>query len=126
MPGLFFYFDEQVAVFAGPAACIPFLLFSGFFVNLSAIPSYMSWIAWISYMRYSFEGSMVAIYGYNRPPLSCSQLFCPFTDPSKFLEQFDMANSSYFSPFLGLIVCFLVIRLAGYFVLSLKLRQIRS
>lgn len=69
---------------------------------------------------------MVAIYGYNRPPLTCLQPHCPFTDPSKFLEQFDMAKSSYAGPFLGLIVFFVVIRLAGYFVLSLKLRHIRA
>ena len=117
---------KQVAVFAGPALCIPFLLFSGFFVNLTAIPSYMSWITWISYMRYSLEGSMVSIYGYNRPPLSCSKTFCPFTDASQFLEQLDMANSSYFWSLFGLFACFFVIRLTGYFVLYFKLRHLRA
>lgn len=117
---------KQVAVFAGPALCIPFLLFSGFFVNFSAIPSYMSWITWISYMRYSFEGSMVSIYGYNRPPLSCSLAYCHFRYSSKFMEHFDLAESCYLWPLIGLLTCFIVIRLAAYFVLRFKLRHVRA
>lgn len=40
--------DIQMAVFAGPAIVCPFVLFSGFFVNLNAIPVYMRWIADVS------------------------------------------------------------------------------
>lgn len=119
-------FSIQVAVFVAPAVAIPFLLFSGFFVNLNAIPAYMSWISYISFMRYGFEGSMLAIYGYDRPPLVCSQPYCHFRYSQKFLQQFDLADNSYVWSIVGLLVTFLIIRLAGYFVLRFKLRHVRS
>lgn len=114
-----------MAVFLAPAATIPFLLFSGFFVNLSAIPVYMQPISYISFMRYAFEGSLLAIYGFNRLQLNCSQPYCHFKFPAKFLEQFDMDKSLYVSSLLSLVSFFFIIRLGGYFVLKCKLRHLR-
>ena len=119
-------FNIQVAVFVAPACAIPFLLFSGFFVNLNAIPPYMSWIADISFFRYAFEGSMLAIYGNDRPPLTCSQPYCHYRYADKFLEQFDLGQSSYYLSVVGLLVFFVLIRVAGYVVLRFKLRHVRS
>jgi len=115
----------QVAVFLAPAATIPFLLFAGFFVNISAIPVYMRWMSYLSFMRYSFEGSLVAIYGLERAPLTCSQPYCHFRFPGKFLEQFDMADSLYLCSILSLLLCFLLVRMAAFFVLKWKLSRIR-
>lgn len=118
-------FSIQVAVFVAPACTIPFLLFSGFFVNLNSIPVYMRWIADVSFFRYGFAGSMLSIYGYDRPPLTCSQPYCHFRYADKFLEQFDFAQSSYYLSVVGLLVFFFVVRVAGYIVLRFKLRHVR-
>ncbi|XP_045029361.1 ATP-binding cassette sub-family G member 1 isoform X2 [Daphnia magna] len=118
-------FSIQVAVFVAPASTIPFLLFSGFFVNLNSIPIYMSWIADVSFFRYAFAGSMLSIYGGERAPLTCSQPYCHFRYAQKFLEQFDLAQSSYYLSVVGLLVFFFVIRVAGYVVLRFKLRHVR-
>jgi len=114
--------DVQIAVFVAPAVTIPFLLFSGFFVNLDAIPSYMGWISYVSFMRYSFEGSMLAIYAFERDNLACSQPYCHYKFASKILEQFNMQDSLFMCSILSLLVCFFVIRLAAYFVLRWKIR----
>ncbi|XP_046639058.1 ATP-binding cassette sub-family G member 1-like [Daphnia pulicaria] len=119
-------FSIQVAVFVAPACAIPFLLFSGFFVNLNSIPPYMSWIADVSFFRYAFQGSMVATYGFDRPPLTCSQAYCHFRYAQKFLEQFDLGQSSYYMSVVGLLIFFILIRVAGYVVLRFKLRHVRN
>jgi len=63
-------FSIQVAVLAAPGYySIP--AFSGFFINVNTFPPYMIWITYISFMRYGFERSMLAIYGYDRATLVC-------------------------------------------------------
>lgn len=116
-------FDIQSAAFLAPVCAIPFLLFGGFFINLSAIPSYLSWLTYVSFFRYGFEGSMLSIYDYNRPPLNCSQPYCHYRLPDKLLEKYDMADSSYYLCIVGMLVNFVVLRLAGYVFLRLKLKS---
>lgn len=118
-------FDIQSAAFLAPVCAIPFLLFSGFFINFNSIPSYLSWMSYLSFFRYGFEASMLSIYDNDRPPLNCSQPYCHYRSPSKLLEKFDMAESSYSLCVVGMLVYFVVLRLAGYVFLRLKLKTNR-
>ncbi|KAL7638768.1 UNVERIFIED_CONTAM: hypothetical protein RMT77_010301 [Armadillidium vulgare] len=115
----------ESAVFLGPITTIPILLFSGFFVTFSTIPIYLRWITYISYVRYSFEGSLLAIYGYDRSNLHCSEAYCHFKSPRKFLEEMDIGQMTYWMDFLALFVFFILLRLIGYFVLRWKLKAER-
>ncbi|XP_046451679.1 ATP-binding cassette subfamily G member 4-like isoform X2 [Daphnia pulex] len=125
--GLFFgaVFSIDVATFIAPIATIPFLLLSGFFVHLNHIPSYLSWLTYFSVLRYGFEGSMLSVYDNNRTSLACSDSFCHFRYPQKFLQYFGFAQSSYYFNVVGLLIMFLLIRVAGYFALRYKLRHVR-
>jgi ABC-type transport system involved in multi-copper enzyme maturation permease subunit len=56
----------QVALQAGPAVVLPFMLFGGFFVNLSSIPVYFQWISYISFFRYGYEAVSIVLWrGYK-------------------------------------------------------------
>ena len=67
---------------------------------------------------------MLAIYN-DRPPLECSQPYCYFRSPAKFLESFAMEQSSYLICIIGMLAYFFVLRFAGYFLLRSKLKTIR-
>jgi len=125
--GLFFgaIFSIDVATFTAPIATIPFLLLSGFFVHFNHIPSYLSWLTYFSLLRYGFEGSVLSVYDNNRTRLACSDSYCHFRYPQKFLQYFGFAQSSYYLNVVGLLIMFLVIRVAGYFALRYKLRHVR-
>jgi hypothetical protein len=64
--GAIFMEDASAAVFLGPITCIPLMLFAGFFVRISTIPSYFKPMTYISYLRYSFEAYIAILYGYDR------------------------------------------------------------
>lgn len=68
------FYCIQNGVFLAPVMSVPFLLFSGFFVSFNAIPVYLRWITYLSYIRYGFEGTALATYSFNRPNLQCHQV----------------------------------------------------
>jgi hypothetical protein len=125
--GLFFgtAFSIDVASFFAATSTVPLFLLSGFFVTFDSIPSYINWLTYFSFARYGFEGSMLSVYGYDRPPLNCSESYCHFRFPEKFLEQFDLTQSSYSLSVVGLFINYIIIRTAGYFALRYKLRHVR-
>ncbi|KAE8747496.1 ABC transporter subfamily G member 04, partial [Frankliniella occidentalis] len=111
--------------FIGPVSSVPMLLFSGFFVNFNTIPPYLQWLSYLSYVRYGFEGAMVAVYGYGRKKLSCSEPYCHYRSPTKFLQAMDMADAYFWVDMVALLVFFVVLRFITYFILRLKLRSTR-
>lgn len=115
----------EAGVFLGPVSTIPTILFSGFFVNFDTIPGYLQWVTWISYVRYAFEGAMISIYGMDRDKLECSEMYCHFRSPKKFLEEMSMDKSEYWLDATALIVIFIVLRFIAYFVLRWKIYSIR-
>ncbi|XP_030745778.1 ATP-binding cassette sub-family G member 4 [Sitophilus oryzae] len=120
-------FNIESGVFLGPISTIPMVLFSGFFANLDDIPYYLKWLPYISYVKYSFEGSMVAIYGLNRPKLQCTVDYCHFKYPTAFLNQMSMKGdmTTYFIDIAVLGGLFVFLRIVAYFVLRIKLFQNR-
>jgi len=117
--------DVATAVYLGPITVIPILLFSGFFVSLKNIPVYMQWLSYVAYVRYGFEGTMQAIYGFEREKLTCGQAYCHFKYPIKFLEELALENATYWVDIVVLFGFFILLRFVGYFVLKFKLHMDR-
>jgi len=115
----------QNGVFLAPVMSVPFLLFSGFFVSFDAIPVYLRWITYLSYIRYGFEGTALATYGFNRAKLQCFVSYCHFKSPQITLEELDMVNSSYLIDVIALMGIFVFLRVAAYMFLKWKLKTNR-
>ncbi|XP_055330898.1 ATP-binding cassette sub-family G member 1-like [Paramacrobiotus metropolitanus] len=127
----------ESAVFLGPVTAIPILLFSGFFVSLKIIPQYLQWLSYMSYVRYSFEGSMLAVYGFNRSTICDSKLSaealleggvdpCYFREASDFLNEMGINNhDQWWLDFIVLCFFFVILRLIAYFVLRWKVKSYR-
>jgi len=117
--------NVQNGVFLAPVMSVPFLLFSGFFVSFDAIPIYLRWITYLSYIRYGFEGTALATYGFNREKLKCYQTYCHFKNPQTTLEELDMLNSDFRIDIAALIIIFFVLRISAFLFLRWKLRSTR-
>ncbi|XP_065206688.1 ATP-binding cassette subfamily G member 4-like isoform X2 [Planococcus citri] len=117
--------NVQNGVFLAPVMSVPFLLFSGFFVSFDAIPVYLRWITYLSYIRYGFEGTAIATYGYNRTKLNCFQEYCHFRNPTTTLKELDMVDAKFELDIIALIIIFLVLRIAAFIFLRWKLISVR-
>ncbi|XP_075225139.1 ATP-binding cassette subfamily G member 4 isoform X2 [Lycorma delicatula] len=117
--------NVQNGVFLAPVMSVPFLLFSGFFVSFDAIPVYLRWITYLSYIRYGFEGTALATYSFHREKLQCFQTYCHFKDPNTTLEELDMQNASFNLDIGALVVIFFFLRISAFLFLRWKLMSSR-
>ncbi|XP_011704186.1 PREDICTED: ATP-binding cassette sub-family G member 4 isoform X1 [Wasmannia auropunctata] len=117
--------NVQNGVFLAPVMSVPFLLFSGFFVSFDAIPVYLRWITYLSYIRYGFEGTALTIYGYGREKLKCFQVYCHFKNPETTLEELDMLDADFTLDTLALLLIFVILRIAAYLFLRWKIKTAR-
>ncbi|XP_022912479.1 ATP-binding cassette sub-family G member 4-like [Onthophagus taurus] len=116
-------FNIEAGVFLGPITTIPMVLFSGFFAKLGDIPPYLSWLSYVTYVRYSFEGTMIAIYGLDREKLECNEMYCHFKYPKKFLGEMAMNDdlNTYLIDLAALAGFFVIVRVFAYFSLRVKI-----
>lgn len=101
------------------------LIFSGFFIRFNELIALFQPFTYLSYFRYGFEGSVRAIYGYNRTNLECSQIYCYYQRTDKFLQHMDMTNDTYFMDICGLLIWIVLLQICLYYVLKIKMCRIR-
>ncbi|XP_065078452.1 ATP-binding cassette sub-family G member 1-like [Ochlerotatus camptorhynchus] len=114
----------ELSVFCVPCSVIPMLIFCGFFVRFREMFSFLIPFTYLGYFRYAFEGSMQAIYGFDRENIPCEK-FCYFGKVSKFLESFDMEENNFTVDVVGLLTWIVVLHVALYGSLALRLKRNR-
>lgn len=116
--------DVQKGVYLASVTSIPTLLFCGYFITMSTIPSYLQWLSYCSYARYTFQSIMLGLYSMDRPLLHCNKTSCPFVDPKEILEELDMQGDIVID-YSALLGFFLFFRLATYLVLKFRTMNIQ-
>ncbi|EFN86037.1 ATP-binding cassette sub-family G member 4 [Harpegnathos saltator] len=113
----------QNSVIFGPFVILPFMIFSGFFVHLNDAHPYLQWLFHTSFLKYGFEGVMIAIYGYNRAKLKCSADYCHFAIPEKLLTEVDMKHADYWFNMSVLIMLYIALDIAAYITLKIRVKK---
>ncbi|KYN45489.1 ATP-binding cassette sub-family G member 1 [Atta colombica] len=82
-------------MFLIPICSLPLLLFSGFFLKLNEMPTYLQPISFLSFFRFAYEGIMQAIY-LDRPKLPCSEAYCHLRSSNKILSLMGMPTMPFY------------------------------
>jgi len=75
--------------------------------------------------RYSFEGVLQALYGFDRENLNCARddpRECLLMEPKVILKQFDVENGMFYLDVVLLVVFFFVFRFCSFLVLKWKVK----
>lgn len=115
--------DMQLGTFIVPCLAIPMLIFSGFFIKFKELSTIFKPLTYFSYFRYGFEGSIQAVYGFNRTSLHCSEVYCYYKHPKKFLDDIGMSDSNYYADIFGLVGWVIGLQIILYIALWVKLKR---
>ncbi|KAJ3643839.1 hypothetical protein Zmor_026525 [Zophobas morio] len=109
-----------VALSVGPSLIIPFMLFGGFFLNISSIPVYLQWVSYLSWFRYG-NGALLINQWLNVTEIECpdENTACP-KDGSVVLETLNFQTSDFTLYVVMLGVLIVGFRLVAYFALLAK------
>ncbi|KAF7379979.1 hypothetical protein HZH68_016927 [Vespula germanica] len=110
----------QNGVIFGPLIILPFTIFSGFFVHLTDAHPYLHWLFHISFLKYGFEGTMMTIYGYDRPKMHCSDVYCHFAMPKQLMIAVGMKQVDYWFCMTVLIILYIALDTVAYIILRIE------
>ncbi|KAM8717318.1 hypothetical protein ACLKA7_004079 [Drosophila subpalustris] len=118
-------FSLNLGAILGPFFICPFLQFSGFFLQEKDAPYYLRWLFDVSFLKYSLDGSMLAIFGNDRPPLECNEMYCHLKRPKHILKALDMERANYQLAFFFLLGLLIMLRILAFYIMSFRLRLFR-
>ena len=116
--------DAAVGVTLIPVTLIPTLIFSGFFVNLAALPNWLSWIQYISFFKYAFRAAV--INEFTDLKFTCTEseriqtvdgYTCRINNGEEVITELGFDNWALYKDFLILLAFFFGIRILNFIAL---------
>lgn len=114
--------NVKFSLILGSFFICPFVLFSNFFVQMKDTNPAWHWIFETSYIKHAFEGSMQAIFGFNRDKLNCDDEYCHYRWPNKFMESVGVFDE-YSNVILKLIAFVFIFRIIAFIIMSYRLKH---
>ncbi|CAH1105011.1 unnamed protein product [Psylliodes chrysocephalus] len=115
--------DPTNGIFFGAVALALMLCVGGFLIIFTHMSNIMYLLTYISFLSFSMEGLMEAIYGYQREPLYCSEdaEYCQYLSPKLVLEDMGMNKENYWIDIAYLFGTFILFRSIAFCTLKKKL-----
>lgn len=114
--------NVKFTLILGSIFVCPFLMFSNFFIQMKDADAFWHWMFEVSFIRHGFEGSMQAVFGFDREKMDCDADYCHYRLPNKFLESLGIAESLG-SALTKLATFALVSRVIAFVIMWLRLRH---
>lgn len=106
----------------GPAIATPMLMLSIYGIGYGAlIEPIMKIIMSLSYLRFAAAGLVVSMFGLDREPLHCYELYCHYKRPHNLLVDMGMDGVTITSQMLALIIFFIFYRGLSFLALRYRL-----
>ncbi|KAL6443730.1 hypothetical protein ACFW04_001666 [Cataglyphis niger] len=124
--GLGATFNPVNGTFFGAICVCAMLCLSGFLIFFNHMPVIPYYISYINFIRFSFDGTVQAIYGFHREKIRCPSHinYCHFRIPSMILEELHMSKPMFWIDVIILFSWFVVIRIIVYVSLKKKLSKL--
>ncbi|KAG6463199.1 hypothetical protein O3G_MSEX013735 [Manduca sexta] len=110
--------------FFGAITTCAMIAFAGFLVLFAHMSRAMQLVSYISFLKHVFGALILAIYSYGRQPLACpdTEDYCHLRYPSEIMNEFSVADDSYWVDILILLIEIAVVRVIAYYTLRRKVR----
>uniref|UniRef100_A0A1B0B920 ABC transporter domain-containing protein n=1 Tax=Glossina palpalis gambiensis TaxID=67801 RepID=A0A1B0B920_9MUSC len=116
-------FGLQIGIYLVPAVTIPIMIFSGFFIRIHEVADVLRPLCDLSFFRYTMEAFLRALYAYERPFLKCTDKFCYYKNPSKFLNDYGMSGNLYGIDFCALLLWIAVLNVLFFISLLWRVKK---
>lgn len=100
----------------------PFVLFSNFFIHMKDTHAAWHFMFEVSFIKHALEGSMLAIFGFDRAKMKCDAEYCHYRWPDKFLDAVGITDS-YSSVILKLVTFAFVFRVVAFVIMWYRLKR---
>lgn len=111
--------------FLGAVLTSTMLALAGFLIFFNHMPQILYYVSYINYFRFTLDGLVQAIYGFQRETLHCPNdiEYCHFRVPSLILEEMCMSKSIFWVDVIVLFAWFVIIRTMTYVSLKRRLSK---
>jgi len=118
--------NVDIALACAPVLIIPFMLFGGFYLNNGSVPVWLSWLKYLSWFLYGFEGLLInqwsGVENISCPSEVNSNLPC-LTTGEQVLDTLAFEKGNFVRDILMLVVLAVVVRVLAFLALLMKTRR---
>ncbi|GAB9468972.1 Atp-binding protein [Globisporangium polare] len=112
----------EIAPIVGTVLMLPFLLFGGLLVNTKDVPSFLTWLAYLSPIKYGFD-ALMKIFWSDVAAIPCDEVVCLARSGAEVLRNYSLDDRPLAFDVLCLLALNVGFRVLGYVALVVNLKR---